>query len=150
METESSESDKYNRSRVTNGKLFDRSIDGRSSRARRFRDLHRAIVGALARPLNVIEQGLVRNIASGMALLEEWQAQFMAGEKIDVDGFTRLNGALLRQARLLGLTPIKGPDANTPPDPLAAWHPADDLARQILDDGEDDDDPPRNGSMRRR
>ncbi len=92
---------KKSRSAMTNGArrhLHPEGIDGRSTDARRFKDL----IAGFAAPyggesaLTVGEQALVRNAAAMSLKLEQMQADAVAGKPIDSEQLTRLSNSVQR------------------------------------------------------
>jgi hypothetical protein len=87
------------RSVVSNGRLHPRkTLDGRSSEARRFRDLVERLsepFGGLER-LSESEVALVRTAASLTVSAEALQAKAATGEPLDLEALTRLSNAQTR------------------------------------------------------
>jgi hypothetical protein len=89
---------------VSNGsRLFlDDSIDGRSREARRFRDVMADLVSHLAGEPTTTEL-LVLQRAAGLAVLcEGWEADVVAGKKIDVTLYNTTTNTLRRLLSDLG------------------------------------------------
>ncbi len=92
------------RCRVTNGKTpFLSAVDGRSSVARRWADLHDALARAVGLPLSDAQAMLTRRAATMAVLCELSEASLVSGEKIDADEYLRLTGTLGRVLAALGL-----------------------------------------------
>jgi hypothetical protein len=85
-----------NRSAVTNGSKLHSHVDGRTTGARRFRDLVAAFESEIPGPLSAIEKGLVRSAAGLQLQAEQEQARIVRGEPIDPDTLIRLTGAARR------------------------------------------------------
>ncbi|MDT2022816.1 hypothetical protein [Methylocella sp. CPCC 101449] len=80
------------RSKVSNGTRLLENVDGRSSLARRFRDLYRAYEAEIGGALNEIDRGLIRQAASLSLRAERMQAAVVRGEEVDNDALIRLSG----------------------------------------------------------
>ena len=97
------------RSRVTNGALFDKSIDGRSAWARRLRDLvseHVSDLGGIE-AVSVAERSIVRRCSALEVELERLEGKFSKdGEASDgdLDLYSRVAGNLRRLLESLGLS----------------------------------------------
>ncbi len=93
------------RSALTNGRLLPRDIDGRSSEARRFRDLVQAITELKGGSDNLGQHALnlIKRYASLTVRLEALDEQQFAGGSSDSDLYVRLCGQLSRTSSLLGL-----------------------------------------------
>lgn len=95
----SADTKRFGRSRLANGAILPDGIDGRSSAARRFRDLYReymALTDGLA-------PDLCRQLASLVITREGLDAQAARGELVDPLGLSRICGAIGRTRRSLGL-----------------------------------------------
>jgi hypothetical protein len=80
------------RSKVSNGtRLLAADIDGRSSHARRFRDLVRAFTAELGGTLSELERGLVRQAAAIVLKTEQMQEELVRGKSVDTDELIRLS-----------------------------------------------------------
>jgi hypothetical protein len=92
------------RSRVTNGKELLANIDGRSTEARRYRDLCFSFAddcgGAAA--LTEAQRALVRQAAALSVQSEKLQAAMIRGEAIDDEQMTRVANSLSRILSRLG------------------------------------------------
>jgi len=84
------------RSKVTNGTRLFQNVDGRSSLARRFRDLVRAYEAEAGGPLTEVERGLIRQAAALTLRSEEMQAAIVRGDDIDNDALIRISGEARR------------------------------------------------------
>jgi hypothetical protein len=79
-------------------------VDGRSERARRFRDLAAGLKRDIGRALNGAEASLVDQ-AAGLTLTREAMISLVArGERIDSRELVRLSSAISRTLDALGLT----------------------------------------------
>lgn len=86
------------RSAVSNGTRLLEGVDGRSSPARRFRDLIQSFardLGGFSR-LTEAERALVRQAASLTLRAEQLQAAVVRGEPVDADTLIRLSGEARR------------------------------------------------------
>lgn len=82
------------RSRVTNGSVALAGVDGRSAKARRYRDLVDALTVELGGELSEAERLQVRNAATLQLHSEELTAALVRGEPVDPEEITRAaNGA---------------------------------------------------------
>src|SRR5262245_37186590 len=92
--------------KVRNQEFF--SIDGkridlRTERGLRFKTIKNDLERACGYPETLWERNLIRQIATTSVCVEELQRDIIAGRRVDLDAFVRLNGNLLRQYQLLGL-----------------------------------------------
>jgi hypothetical protein len=69
----------------------------------RFKVIKNDLERACHYPETLWERNLIRQIAATSVCIEEIQRDIVAGKRIDLDAFVRLNGNLLRQYQLLGL-----------------------------------------------
>lgn len=109
------------RSVVSNGKrLHPRTIDGRSTEARRFRDLVFAFAEGLggADRLNEADRALCRTAAGITVELEKLQAAAASGCEVDAETLTRLANS---QARVIQAIRRKTPRPGPAPSPLHAY-----------------------------
>jgi hypothetical protein len=86
------------RSIVTNGKKLVADLDGRSSTARRYKDLCSALsddLGGVA-ALNAGQTALIRQAAAMVVQSEKLQVAVLRGEIVDVEALTRLANAATR------------------------------------------------------
>jgi hypothetical protein len=92
------------RSRVTNGKELLANIDGRSTEARRYRDLCLSFADDCggAEALTEIQRSLVRQAAALTVQSEKLQAAMIRGEAIDDEQMTRVANSLSRTLSRLG------------------------------------------------
>jgi hypothetical protein len=85
----------FSRSAISNSRRLhaDRNIDGRSSSARRFRDLTLSLADTLGgfHSLREGERAMVRSAAGLMLRLEQQQAAMAAGHDVNPDLLIRLN-----------------------------------------------------------
>lgn len=127
------------RSRISNGSAVLDGIDGRSSTARRFRDVLAEIVADLGGSDRLSEGQ--RQIARRCAMLavecEKIEALGVAGEAIDLDTYGQLTDRIGRAFQRLGLKRVAKPVMSLQ-EHLAR------LAQQppSTDDDDDDDDVP--------
>jgi hypothetical protein len=93
------------RSRVTNHKDLLPGLDGRSSSARRFRDLVNAYVSDMGGldQCSEIKLGLLRRLASIVVQAEILEAQMVNGKPIDVTTLCQLASTTVRISTRLGL-----------------------------------------------
>ena len=94
------------RSRITNGKTpFLPGVDGRSARARRFRDVYASLMVQLEAigPVSVRQQEVAADMASLRLELDEQRTRQAAGEPIDLAVFTTAMNSYQRSALRLGL-----------------------------------------------
>jgi hypothetical protein len=86
------------RSKVSNGTRLLAGVDGRSSTARRFRDLIAELTAEAggAEGLSAAERGAIRQGAAIMLRAEQVQGQIVRGEPVDNDTLIRLSGEARR------------------------------------------------------
>jgi hypothetical protein len=84
------------RSKVTNGSRLLQNVDGRSSSARRFRDLVRAYEAEAGGVLTEVERGLIKQAAGLTLRSEQMQSAIVRGEAIDNDALIRISGEARR------------------------------------------------------
>ena len=96
---------KAQQSRITNGKLFFDGVDGRTEKARRFRDIYLALVDELGGEENCNTSDLEMARAAAMLAMvgEHLQSRVCAGEDVDHLLLLRNANALRRQLAFLGL-----------------------------------------------
>src|ERR1700733_12868955 len=92
------------RSRVTNGKELLANIDGRSTEARRYRDLCFSFADDCggAAGLTEVQRALVRQAAALTVQSEKLQSAMIRGEAIDDEQMTRVANSLSRTLQRLG------------------------------------------------
>jgi hypothetical protein len=93
---------RIHRSKISNGTLMLRGIDGRSAEARRYRDLlesYSAEFGPAAQTEPVM--ALIRQAAGLTVQAEGMQAAIVRGEAIDVEQLVRVTNALARTLNAL-------------------------------------------------
>jgi len=93
------------RSKVSNGTRLLQNVDGRSSSARRFRDLVRAYeaeVGGVGGKLTEVERGLIRQAAALTFKAESLQSDLVNGNPVDGDQLIRLTGTAKRILSAIG------------------------------------------------
>jgi hypothetical protein len=96
----------FSNSSVTNRRRWHQKgkVDGRSIRARRWRDLYRAFAAELGREPSVAEDALLRSCTDLTLSHELLSADIASGQSVDVDELNRLSGGLRRTLTMLGLT----------------------------------------------
>ena len=105
------------RSRVTNHKDLLPQLDGRSSAARRFRDLVAAFVNDMggAEQCSDIKLGLLRRLAAVTVQAEVLEARMINGEQVDIGTLCTLASTTVRLSQRLG---IERAPKDVTPDPL--------------------------------
>jgi hypothetical protein len=116
------------RSKVSNGTRLLQDVDGRSSSARRFRDLVRAYEAEVGGNLTEVERGLVRQAAALTFKAEKLQSDLVNGNPVDGDQLIRLTGTAKRILSALGEKASK----RKPPAPTLQDH----LARRAAERAE--------------
>jgi hypothetical protein len=93
------------RSALTNDPLLLRGVDGRSTIARRYRDIAIALADDLGGQdkLNEATKVLVRQAAALTVQVENLQTKIVAGKDVDLEQLTRLTNVLGRTLHRLGL-----------------------------------------------
>jgi hypothetical protein len=120
------------RSAVSNGSRLLNGVDGRSSGARRFRDL----IADLARDefgrvadLSIVEVGLLRQAAALTLRAEQMQADMVRGEIVDADELVRVSSesrrVLAAIRRTKRATTHQEPPTETLREYLATNYPKD-------------------------
>jgi hypothetical protein len=84
------------RSKVSNGTRLLQNVDGRSSSARRFRDLVAAFEKEVGGNLTEVERGMIRQAAALTFKAETLQADLVNGNPVDGDQLIRLTGTSKR------------------------------------------------------
>ncbi len=95
-------------------------VDGRTRRAKRFRQLVADISAALGRPPSPTDRTLILDAAALALESESLAAQAAAGARIDPDVRVRVSGALGRALERLGLT-TGATTAEPKPDPATLF-----------------------------
>jgi hypothetical protein len=97
-----------NRSRITNGQELLPNVDGRSTVARRYRDIASAIMVDQGGPDRCSEsrQQLIRRFAAAAVLAEQLEASLARGEKVDITEHALLVSTLVRVAQRIGIDRI--------------------------------------------
>jgi hypothetical protein len=93
------------RSRITNGRDLLPDIDGRSSLARRFRDITAALVvdqGGEDRCSESRKQ-LIRRFAAAAVIAEQMESRLANGEQISITEHAQLASTLVRIAQRIGI-----------------------------------------------
>jgi len=109
------------RSKITNGRHMLDGIDGRSTIARRLRDIVRGLLIEFDVTTEA-DQALVRQAAVLSVLSEQLQAQLVRGELVDARTITNLSGQLRRiLADLRQRTGQRGPPPPSLHEHLAAF-----------------------------
>jgi hypothetical protein len=80
------------RSKVSNGTRLLQNVDGRSSLARRFRDLFRFYEAELGGNLTEAERGQVNQAVALRLRSEQMHAAIVRGEAVDDDHLVRISG----------------------------------------------------------
>lgn len=107
------------RSQVTNGRLHEAKVDGRSAHARRWRDLYALLLAELPPSPNEPQRQLVRRTATMMVMAEKMEAELASGELPNADIYLRLTGTLSRTLATLGLEIDPRDTPPAPPPTLA-------------------------------
>ena len=95
---------RFNRSRLTNGALLPRGVDGRSAEARRWLDLYRDIAGRVTLdPVSPLVATRIRACVSLTMVLEEMSARQARGEPVDAAELVAISNAHARVLRELGV-----------------------------------------------
>jgi hypothetical protein len=96
---------KQGRSRVTNHKALLPDLDGRTSAARRFRDLVMSYIADMggADRCSEIKIGLLRRLAACVVQSELLEAQMINGEAVDIGTLCTLASTTVRISSRLGL-----------------------------------------------
>jgi hypothetical protein len=92
------------RSKISNGTRLLQNVDGRSSSARRFRDLVLAYEGELGGELSEAERSLVRQAVALQLQAERMQEMIVRGEAVDSDALIRVSST---SKRLLSIIAAK-------------------------------------------
>lgn len=100
------------RSKLTNAGPGALDVDGRSARARRWRDLFELIVSELPSPISAVDEQLAKRSATLAAICEEQEAGLIEGEEFDLAEFQKCCGLLGRMLRLLGLEEFAAHNGN--------------------------------------
>jgi sulfur carrier protein ThiS len=90
------------RSRVSNGRR-PADVDGRSSNARRLRDITAELTSALGSEPDMLERALVARVAAMMLTAERLEATLANGDDVDADQLIRLSRAIGRVLHQLDL-----------------------------------------------
>ena len=90
------------KSKVSNGTRLLQNVDGRSSSARRFRDLVRAYKTECGGNLTEVERGLIRQAAALTFKAESLQSDLVNGNPVDGDQLIRLTGTAKRILTAIG------------------------------------------------
>lgn len=109
------------RSRVTNNPTAASGLDGRSSRARRFRDIFQNFLNTIGRPLDEQELAEVRRCAELSLITEEARAALMRqrGSAADLSALLKLENVLARAERRLRVHPGPSKPASSLADHVA-------------------------------
>lgn len=99
------------RSAITNGSRLLAGLDGRSSEARRYRDLCAGFADALAGEgaLTEAQRVAVRRAAELTVIAEQQRARALRGEPVDPLALVRLEGMVARAVRALGIPAERQP-----------------------------------------
>ena len=90
------------RSAVSNRSRLLQNVDGRSSSARRFRDLVAAFEAEIGGTLTEVERGLVRQAAALTIRAEQLQADIVNGKPVDSDALIRISSTAKRILGAIG------------------------------------------------
>ena len=103
------------RSRVTNHKDLLPGLDGRSSTARRYRDLVGAFLADMGGPdqCSDIRLGLLRRLAAVTVQAEVLEARMVNGEAVDVATLCQLASTAMRLSSRLGLERVMLKDTDS-------------------------------------
>jgi hypothetical protein len=117
-------------SRITNRTRLLENVDGRSSSARRFRDLVRAYEAELGGDLSEAERSLVRQAVALQLQAERMQAPIVRGELVDSDALIMVSRTSKRLRSIIASKTGKRKPATSPTlaDYLAAKQ-----AQQVAD-----------------
>ena len=85
-----------NRSAVSNGNRLLEGIDGRSTTARRFRDLCKTYELEAGGPITEVERGLIRQAAGLSVHAERLQADVVNGKTVNADEMIRTTSEIRR------------------------------------------------------
>jgi hypothetical protein len=102
------------RSRITNRTRLLENVDGRSSSARRFRDLTNAYSAELGGELSEAERSMVRQAVAMQLQAERMQEAIVRGEAVDSDALIRLSST---SKRLLSIIAAKAGQRQAPAGP---------------------------------
>jgi hypothetical protein len=93
------------KSAVSNGKDLLKGVDGRSSLARRYRDVMEALIADQGGPaaLSEVRRQLIRRFSACAVLAEDLESKFVNGEEISLTDHALLSSTLVRIAQRLGL-----------------------------------------------
>jgi hypothetical protein len=91
----------YGRAKITNKPLS--KWDGNTAIGRRVRDLFRAIAKAAGDPVDVVSQTNILAIAETIAAIETQRAKAVKGEDVDLAVLTRMQNAVSREIKRLGI-----------------------------------------------
>jgi hypothetical protein len=98
-----------NRSKVTNGKdLLPGDVDGRSSLARRFRDITNQVLADQggAERCSEARLQLIRRFAAAAVFAEQLESEYVLGQEIDIERHSVLCSTLVRLGQRIGLSRI--------------------------------------------
>lgn len=84
------------RSRQSNGKQLLPSVDGRTTTARRYRDICRSYEAECGTPVSEVERDMIRQAAGLTLRAEQLQAAIVRGEAVDDDQLIRLSSTARR------------------------------------------------------
>lgn len=108
------------RSKVSNGTRLLQNVDGRSSSARRFRDLVQAYEAEAGGNLTEVERGLIRQAAGLTLRSEQMQSAIVRGEIVDNDALIRISGEARRiLSSILAKAAKRKPEAPSLQDHIA-------------------------------
>lgn len=112
---------RLNRAALTNGRLLPNGLDGRSTEARRWKDLHRAYAAATSLDIAyTVVDGRIRTLVGVTMALERIGAQQARGAPYDPTELVALANSQGRLMQELGLSPTSEPETPAASDPVAA------------------------------
>ncbi len=111
---------KANRCKVTNGSslFLGNEVDGRSTHARRWRDVHEMLMADMGRDLTHTEKLLLRGIATMMVSAEMLESQMLSGDDAyDPAAYAKLVGTINRSFDRLSSRGLPVPGSNKDREP---------------------------------
>lgn len=100
------------RSAVSNRSQLLKNVDGRSSSARRFKDLVRNFEAEVGGPISAVEHSLITQAACMQLRSEQLQADVVNGVQVDSDALIRLAGTVRRLLAMLSAKATKRKSAS--------------------------------------
>ncbi|MBR1120867.1 hypothetical protein JQ628_05005 [Bradyrhizobium lablabi] len=124
-------------------RLFEKRLDMRTPRGRRFKDLIDIYSDAVGSTLTEVQRMLIRDLAMLQCLSEQLQATFIEADTIaqeDLTQYSRLSTNIKTNLKRLGLLSVKPQaDDDDVEDPLEYMRRGGSRKRAKLDDDEEDD-----------